>query len=208
MTVTKSREKRVPEKGEGVRPTVFYAVMVKEPLVGMPGAESVLVPVMLVALVPHMIVADQVKVSPRSPDGNVKVSSWLFRGGLVALVGATTSTVLVVVKAETPDPSAPVTWTCTNSVSLFGFEIPNFHTCWPDGDVLLSESLCLQLIWLKNGFRQTLLGVVFVGHTFVGSGGVTLTCTLSLCDRLGLMLVPVTTTVYRAWAAVGAHTLS
>ncbi len=180
--------------------------MVKEPLVGMPGAESVLVPVMVVGLVPHMMVADQVKVSPMSPGGKVKVRSWLFRGGLVALVGATTSTVLVVVKAETPDPSDPVTWTCTNSVSLFGLLIPNFHCCTPP--VLLTESLCFQLIWVKNGFRQTLLGVVLVGHMLVVGGGVTLTCTLSLCDRLGLILVPVTTTVYRAWAAVGAHTLS
>jgi hypothetical protein len=89
-------------------------------------------------------------------------------------------------------------------VSLFGLLIPNFHCCTPFA--LLSESLCFQFIWLKNGFRQTLLGVVFVGHML--PVGITLTCTLSLCDRLGLVLVPVTTTVYRAMPAVGAHTLS
>jgi hypothetical protein len=157
----KLRKKMFPaKKGEEASATVFYAVMVKEPLVGIPGAESVLMPVMVVGLVPHMMVADHVKVSPLSLGGKVNVSSWLFSGGLTALVGATTSTVLVVVKPETPDPSDPVIWTCTYSVSLFGLLIPNFHCCTPP--VLLSESLCLQLIWLKNGLRQP--GLVLSGH--------------------------------------------
>jgi hypothetical protein len=177
----------VPRKGgKGALPTVFYAVMVKEPLVGMPGAESELVPVRLVGLAPHMMVADQVKVSPMSPAGNVKLNCWLFSGGLTELVGATTSTVLVTVKPETPDPSDPEIWTCTYSVSLFGLLIPNFHCCTPP--FLLIESLCLQLIWLKNGLRQP--GVVLSGHPWAGT--TTVTGTVVLCCTLPL--VPVTVT--------------
>jgi hypothetical protein len=45
-------------------------------------------------------------------------------------------------------------------VSLFGLLMPNFHCCTPPS--LLSESLCLQLTWLKNGLRQP--GLVLSGH--------------------------------------------
>jgi len=104
----------------------------------------VLVPLRLVALVPHIIVADQLNVSPMSLAGNVKLSCWLFSGGLTELVGATTRTVLVTVKSLTPDPSVPVIWTCTNRVSLFGLKIPNFHVCTPP--VLDIERRCFQFI--------------------------------------------------------------
>jgi hypothetical protein len=166
-------------------------VTVKEPLVGMPGAESVLVPVRLVGLVPHMMVADQVKVSPMSLAGNVKLSSWLFSGGLTELVGATTRIALVTVNPLTPDPSAPVIWTCTYRVSLFGLKIPNFHVCTPP--VLDMEMRCFQLIWLKPGLKQVWVEFVLSAH--VAPPVTTVTWTFVGCDRLGVVLVPVTTTV-------------
>jgi hypothetical protein len=45
-------------------------------------------------------------------------------------------------------------------VSLFGLAIPNFHVCTPP--VLLIESLCFQVIWVKYGLRQP--GLVLSGH--------------------------------------------
>ncbi len=147
--IARLREAEDPEKKWGNdegSPSLSYATIVKDPLVGTDALLDVLIWSRDVGLVPQCMIAVTVQVSPKFCGPNCWLSAWLFR----TWPGVRVKTADVNVNPVVPDPSVPSisTW-AKMVVALFGFTSPNLNVCNPP--VLESDKRCLKRNWLNTG---------------------------------------------------------